>query len=77
MGWDTRERIARRYGLVKRFTGKWRNEGLDGGEGGVNGASLLVGEARNAKKRLVSTRFEWVRALQRIRGRRKVKTRTL
>jgi hypothetical protein len=39
VGWDTRERIARRYGLVKRFAGKRGNEELDGGEGGFNGAA--------------------------------------
>jgi len=38
--WQTRERIACRYGLVKRFAGKRRNGKLDGGEGGVNGAPV-------------------------------------
>jgi hypothetical protein len=50
VGWDTRGRIARRYGLVKGFTGKWRNEGLDGGEGGVNGARLM-GQAKKVRER--------------------------
>jgi hypothetical protein len=50
VGWDTRERIARRYGLVKRFAGKRGNGELDGGEGGVNGACLM-GQARKVRER--------------------------
>lgn len=45
--WQTRKRIARRYETVKYYAGNWRNLGLDGRRGGMNGAG---GSKRKKKK---------------------------